>query len=118
MRPRNTWRRGTSNFAAGLFIVVAGAARAADTSAAGSRDSDQWQYPATFHAYAPSPYGETTFPNGATGPTFRINAHTIVKSLNIAFMGARWLPRGATSTTTSNPAVRFHAWLGAALPWG
>lgn len=87
MRLRNTWRRASSIFAAGLFIVVAGAARAADASAVGARDSDQWRYSATVYAYAPSLYGETTFPNGATGPAFRINAHTIVKSLNIAFMG-------------------------------
>lgn len=42
----------------------------------------------------PSVYGATTFPNGAAGPTFKINAHTIVSNLNAAFMGRVCAQRG------------------------
>lgn len=87
MRMQDSWRRASSVCAAGLLILFAGAAWAADTSTNGASGGNPWQYSATVYAYVPGLYGETTFPNGATGPTFRINAHTIVKSLNIAFMG-------------------------------
>lgn len=87
MRLQGIWWRSSSICITGLLVLVAGSACAADTSAVGTRDGDQWLYSATVYAYAPSLYGATTFPNEATRPAFRINAHTIVKSLNIAFMG-------------------------------
>ena len=90
----NSLWRASSVCAAGLLILFAGAAWAADTSTNDARGGNPWQYSATVYAYTPSLYGETTFPSGAMGPTFQINAHTIVRSLNIAFMGKFSIRKG------------------------
>ncbi|WHZ18629.1 MAG: hypothetical protein OJF55_000778 [Rhodanobacteraceae bacterium] len=67
-----------------VSIILCGVA---NTAHAQSSDQDAWHYGATVYAYFPSLYGETTFPGGTAGPIFRIDAHRIVKGLNLAFMG-------------------------------
>lgn len=57
-------------------------------------DTAPWRYSATLYGYFPSIRGDTTFPNGAAGPTLRIDAHTILSDLNAAFMGAFHAQKG------------------------
>lgn len=48
---------------------------------------DEWKYAVTIYGYLPSVHGETTFPGGASGPSFMIDQHKILSSLKFAFMG-------------------------------
>lgn len=66
----------------------------AGTANAQSADADQWHGAATLYAYSSSLYGATTFPNGTTGPTFKIDSHEILKGLNFAFMGKVHVQKG------------------------
>lgn len=89
---RFEWRRGVARIAIFPLIAVACTANAAVDESSPSQDS--WHYAATLYAYFPSLYGESQFPNGETGPTFRIDAHRVVKSLNFAFMGRLHVQKG------------------------
>lgn len=69
------------------LLAVGGVAHAADAHPSDSSDPNGWQVSATVFGYFPSIYGETKFPNGGAGPAFKLNAHTILSNLNLAFMG-------------------------------
>lgn len=85
-------------FGLGLLMGVAGIAHAAGgVSYASSADQDQWRYSATLYAFLPSVHGTSTFPNGASGPTFKLDAHSIISNLNFAFMGRFRAERGPWS---------------------
>ncbi|MBS0432116.1 MAG: hypothetical protein JSS21_06880 [Proteobacteria bacterium] len=72
-------------------MTLGGIAGVANAQTAGA---DQWHGAVTVYGYFPSLYGETTFPNGASGPTFKIDAHEIVRNLNFAFMGKVHVQKG------------------------
>lgn len=77
------------------LLAACGIARATDAAPADVPDPDGWHYVATLYGYFPAIHGETEFPGGATGPAFKINAHTIVSNLNMAFMGRLQARKGA-----------------------
>ncbi len=80
-------KRCTGLLVAGVLLAACATAKAADAPSFGSSNPDQWHYAATIYGYLPSLYGASTFPNGTTGPTFKLSAHQIVSNLNLAFMG-------------------------------
>lgn len=77
----------SSGCIAAALLVMCGVAHAADAYPSDSSDPNGWQVSATVYGYFPSVYGATQFPNGVAGPTFKLNAHTILSNLNVAFMG-------------------------------
>lgn len=72
---------------AAALLAMCGVAHTADAYPSDSSDPNGWQVSATVFGYFPSVYGETQFPNGAAGPTLKLDAHTILSNLNVAFMG-------------------------------
>jgi hypothetical protein len=49
--------------------------------------ADDWKYAVTLYGFLPSVHGETTYPGGASGPSFTVDQHKILSSLKFAFMG-------------------------------
>lgn len=71
-----------------ILAAIAGVANAQASTA------DQWHGAVTLYGYFPSIHGDTMFPNGAAGPTFKIDAHEILQNLNFAFMGKVHIQKG------------------------
>lgn len=71
-------------------IVLCGIAGAANAQSS----DQQWHGAVTVYGYFPSIHGDTTFPNGNTGPTFTLDRHTILDSLEFAFMGRLHVQKG------------------------
>lgn len=80
------------------WAYVAGAAlfggTFAGTAAAQPAADNGWRSSVTVYAYLPSVRGDTIFPGGSAGPSFKIDAHDILSGLNLAAMGALQFQKG------------------------
>lgn len=75
--------------------LVAAAALAAPVAHAQSQAPDDWRFRAAIYGWFPSLDGTTQFPaSGASGPSFKVDASTILDNLSFAFMGTFEAQRG------------------------
>lgn len=79
--------------AAWALTGVAAAQTAAPTAPV-LESANAWHVRASIMGYFPAVYGRTQFPGGNSGPGFRINPHTILRSLNFGFMGELHVTKG------------------------
>ncbi len=86
LAPRGAWRA-----AACVLVLLTAMACSVQAQAGGN---GVWHSTVTLYGYLPEVHGETVFPGGSTGPTFRIRQHTILENLNFAFMGRLAIRKG------------------------
>ena len=68
-------------------LLAIGLSGLAPVAAQAEAANDQWQWELGVYAWFPAIGGTTTFPSGASGPSFDVSASDVVDSLEMTFMG-------------------------------
>jgi hypothetical protein len=68
-------------------LLAIGLSVLAPVAAEAEAANDQWQWELGVYAWFPAIGGTTSFPSGASGPSFDVSASDVIDSLEMTFMG-------------------------------